>query len=177
MTDPGHARKQFPLADILSVTTGTLVSRRKMDGVCDLVAFITATPTAPRFMDRAAIRALLANTDDARAELIRQHPFLDDIAPPVGLDNADLYSWLVAAEEANGSELTVRCPHNSLPPHVIAAIDQFEASFKDGIAKLRDSFAQFTDVLDDAAARMRELAAAFHDEETGQGDDKKAGTP
>lgn len=177
MTDIGHARKTFPLADVLSVTTGRLVSRRKMDGVCDLVAFLTGTKPAPRFMSPDDVLDLLARTSSARAELVRQHPFLAELAPPAALDDADLYGWLVTAQETRGTELTVRCPHNSLPPHAIAAFDQFEASFKDGIAKIRDSFAQFTDVLDDAAARMRELAAAFHDEETGQGDDKKAGTP
>ena len=177
MTDIGHAHRTFPLADVLSVTTSRLVSRRKMDGVCDLVTFLTNTKPARRSMSPDDVLDLLACASSARAELARQHPFLAELAPPVGLDDADLYGWLVAAEEANGTELTVRCPHNSLPPHAIAAIDQFEASFKDGIAKMRDGFAQFTDVLDDAAARMRELAAAFHDEETGQGDDKKAGTP
>lgn len=172
MTDPGHTRKAFPLADILSVTTGVLVSRRKMDGLCELVAFLTNTAPSPRFMSPADVLNLSIHAQAAKAELIRQYPFLAELAPPAGLDDTDLYGWLIQVEETHGLELTVRCPHNHLTPRQVAAFDQLDASVKDGAAKIQASLGRFTDALSDAAKKMNDLAAALQSEPE-QADDER----
>ena len=60
--------RQFELGDILSVTTGRLVSRRHVTALYDLMGFMTGenlmTHQLPRAMDACA------------PELIRQHPWL-----------------------------------------------------------------------------------------------------
>jgi hypothetical protein len=148
MADIGRAHRSFPLADVLSVTTGTLLSRRRMDGVCDLVAYLT---------------------DTARTELLRQHPILDGLIPPAGLDHADLYSWLVATEETHGLELTIRCPHPHPTPREIAAFDQVMAGFKESTARLVESFAGFAETVANFSESLQDLAAALEaDPDPGQ---------
>ena len=169
MADIGRAHRSFPLADVLSVTTGTLLSRRRMDGVCDLVAYLTDTAPPLRFMDEDHIRALLADTATARTELLRQHPILDGLIPPAGLDHADLYSWLVATEETHGLELTIRCPHPHPTPREIAAFDQVMAGFKESTARLVESFAGFAETVANFSESLQDLAAALEaDPDPGQ---------
>ncbi|WP_159052397.1 hypothetical protein [Streptomyces longwoodensis] len=91
--------RTFPLADLLSVTTPALLSRRGMEGLGDLLAHMTGETLAPWQFLRAA--------DECAAALCDQHPFLRDLQPPKGVDKADLYAWLVEAERAHGGLIRV----------------------------------------------------------------------
>lgn len=69
-----NTAKTFHLGDILSATTGKLVSTRHIEGVYDILGFMTGenlmTHQLPRAMREAA------------PEILRQHPDLADIHPP-----------------------------------------------------------------------------------------------
>lgn len=95
--------RPFPLADVLSVTTPALLSRRGMDGLGDLLQYMTGDTLAQWQYLRAA--------DVAAAALCAQHPFLAELQPPQGIDKADLYAWLVEAEHAHGEAILV-APHS-----------------------------------------------------------------
>jgi hypothetical protein len=91
--------RPFPLADILSVTTPALLSRRGMEGLGDLLNYMTGDDLKTWQYLRAA--------DECASALHDQHPFLADLQPPNGVDKADLYAWLVEAERQHGEELAV----------------------------------------------------------------------
>jgi len=88
-----------PLADVLSVTTPALLSRRKMDGLKDLLNYMTG--------DELETWQFLRAADECAAALCDQHPFLAGLQPPKGLDKADLYAWLIEAERTHGEEVEV----------------------------------------------------------------------
>lgn len=92
--------RAFPLADVLSVTTGRLLSARKMDGLTDLLNWMTG--------DDLEIWQLLRAADEARPALIAQHPFLADLQPPAGLSKLGLHMWLTTAILKTGGMPTVR---------------------------------------------------------------------
>ncbi|WP_407916236.1 hypothetical protein [Kitasatospora sp. NE20-6] len=89
----------FPLADILSVTTEKLLSRRRTDGVADLLDWMTGDRLEPSQVPRA--------TDECKAELVAQHPFLADLEPSDVRSEAELAAWLVEAERVHGEYLEV----------------------------------------------------------------------
>ncbi len=94
--------QHWPLADVLSITTSHLLSRRTMAGVTDLLSWMTGERLRRWQLPRAA--------DAASTALTAQHPWLVDLsasAPPSGTAPADLYAWLVEAERVHGSELPV----------------------------------------------------------------------
>lgn len=91
--------RAFPLADILSVTTGKLLSHRHIEGVYDILGFMTGESLMTHQLPRAA--------DACRPSLIAQHPDLDGVDPTPDLDHDNLYVWLLDAERQYGSELLV----------------------------------------------------------------------
>ncbi|MGW6418832.1 DUF7736 domain-containing protein [Streptomyces sp. NPDC055055] len=91
--------RSFPLADVLSVTTGQLLSRRHMAGLYDLLGFMTGQDVYTHQLGTAA--------DAAAPALKAQHPFLVDLQPPADSDPADLMAWLVNAEREHGESLAV----------------------------------------------------------------------
>jgi len=91
--------RQFPLADILSVTTEKLLSRRRMDGVADLLNWMTG--------DRLELWQMLRASDECEKALLAQHPFLADLKVPQVRNRAGLYTWLVESERIHGEHLIV----------------------------------------------------------------------
>lgn len=61
--------KKFYLGDVLSVTTGRLLSPRGMDGVYDILNFMTGDNLFTHQLPRAV--------DECKPHLLRQHPELD----------------------------------------------------------------------------------------------------
>ncbi|GGW15763.1 hypothetical protein GCM10018980_51730 [Streptomyces capoamus] len=92
--------RAFALADVLSVTTEKLLSRRHMDGIYDILSYMTGqslfTPQLPDACDKA------------KPALLEQHPQLVDVCPPDGLDRHDLLAWLTEAERVHGETLDVQ---------------------------------------------------------------------
>lgn len=91
--------KTFPLADILSITTGKLLSRNHIAGVYQILGHMTGddlfTHQLPRAMDACA------------PALIEQHPFLAAVVPPAEADPTDLFAWLLSIEQEHGTERPV----------------------------------------------------------------------
>jgi len=91
--------RSVPLADVLSVTTPTLLSARKMDGLIDLLNWMTG--------DELELWQLLRAADECAPALIAQHPALEGLAPPPGCSEPALRVWLSNAERQHGTHLEV----------------------------------------------------------------------
>jgi hypothetical protein len=87
----------FPLADVLTVTTGRLLSHDHMDGLYRILNYLTGDNLMTHQLGRAA--------ETCRPALIRQHPWLADVAPPEDIDMPDLFAWLAAQESIHGDAL------------------------------------------------------------------------
>jgi hypothetical protein len=88
------------LADILSITTGRLLSRSRMEGIYRILNDLTGDNLMTHQLPRAE--------DHCAPGLIAQHPFLADVTPPAeGCALADLMAWLEALEQQHGTELEV----------------------------------------------------------------------
>jgi hypothetical protein len=96
--------RDFTLDDILTVTTGRLLSRRHMDGLYDLLGYMTGDNLMTHQLPRAA--------DACAPALLDQHPHLRGVEPPADIDPADLLAWIVNAEGEHGETL----PVTPLPP-------------------------------------------------------------
>jgi hypothetical protein len=66
--------RPFRLGDILTITTGRLVSPRHMDGVYDILNWMTGDNLFTHQIPRA--------TDECRGPLLAQHPDLAGVAAP-----------------------------------------------------------------------------------------------
>lgn len=75
------SKKSFHLSDILSVSTGCLVSRNHMGGVYQVLNHMTG--------DNLFTHQLLVANPIMQKELIRQLPFLEGIPKPTDLKNAE----------------------------------------------------------------------------------------
>lgn len=91
--------RSIPLADVLSVTTDRLLSRRHVAGIYDLLRHMTGQDVYTHQLGKVA--------DACAPELEAQHPFLVDLKPPASLDVPDLMAWLLEAERIHGEEIVV----------------------------------------------------------------------
>ena len=73
--------RQFHLGDILSVTTGRLVSPRKMEGVYDICDFLTGDQNYTHQLPRAA--------RECTPWIFKQHPQLE----AVEYEHVDTHNW------------------------------------------------------------------------------------
>lgn len=64
-------RRSFHIGDVLSITTGRLLSLRHMEGVYDILNFMTGDNLFTHQLPRAS--------DECRPYLLRQHPELKDV--------------------------------------------------------------------------------------------------
>ncbi|MFF8178464.1 hypothetical protein [Streptomyces chartreusis] len=96
--------RDFALADILTMTTGRLLSSRHMEGVYDIANWMTGDNLMTHQIPRAA--------DACGKALLAQHPQLTDVAPPDDIDAPDLMAWLSDTERQHGQHLPVA----PLPP-------------------------------------------------------------
>ncbi|MFJ6559962.1 hypothetical protein ACIQMV_08775 [Streptomyces sp. NPDC091412] len=94
-----NSARTFPLADILTMTTGRLLSARHMDGVYDIANWMTGESLMTHQLPRAA--------DACGPALLAQHPQLKGVEPPAGVDAPDLMAWLANTEREYGHELSV----------------------------------------------------------------------
>lgn len=79
--------KTFHLGDILSITTGCLVSPRHIDGVYDILNHMTGDNLFTHQLPRAA--------DECKPHLLAQHPDLANVEVPDEFDGKDhVYEWL-----------------------------------------------------------------------------------
>ncbi len=90
--------REFHLGDILSITTGHLVSPRHIDGVYDILNFMTRDNLFTHQLPRAC--------DECKPYLLRQYPQLEGIdASQVNVDNWQ--EWLAGQGKVYGEHLSV----------------------------------------------------------------------
>jgi hypothetical protein len=93
-------RRSFHVGDVLTVTTGKLVSPRHMDGVYDILNFMTGDNLFTHQLPRAA--------DECAPALLAQHPDLADVEVPEDFGSeAAVCEWLEAQMAWLGRELPV----------------------------------------------------------------------
>lgn len=90
--------KQFHIGDILSVTTGTLVSPRLITGVYDILGFMTGESLYTHQLPRVS--------DEAAPVLLRQHPQLASVDAR-GVTPENHKAWLAEQVERYGETLPV----------------------------------------------------------------------
>ncbi|MFJ7111769.1 hypothetical protein ACIQW4_01145 [Streptomyces albogriseolus] len=91
--------RNYPLADILTMTTGRLLSPRHMDGVYAIANYMTGDTLMTHQLPRAA--------DACGPALLAQLPQLQGVEPPASIDVPDLMAWLANAEREHGEHLPV----------------------------------------------------------------------
>lgn len=93
--------KIFHIGDVLSVTTRRLVSPRYMDGVYDLVRYLTdSEPQLDRLADTMAV---------CKRYLLELHPQFEDLnVDEVEFEN--WRNWLQAQQATHGEWIEVRHP-------------------------------------------------------------------
>jgi hypothetical protein len=80
-------KRDFHLGDILSVTTGRLVSPRHVDGVYDLLGFMVGEPLWTHQIPRVA--------EECAGPLLAKHPQLVDVQVPAQFDGKEhVLAWL-----------------------------------------------------------------------------------
>lgn len=88
--------RTFHLGDLVSVVTGRLVSPRLMDGVYDVVDYVTGQAHYTHQLPRAC--------KEIAPELIRQHPWLARVTVPEWVDNDESCArWLRRVTERWGT--------------------------------------------------------------------------
>lgn len=87
--------RDFHLGDILSVTTGLLVSPRHIEGVYDILNWMTGDNLFTHQLPRAG--------EECQGPLLRQHPDLADVQIPDEFDGKEhVERWLVEQVERFG---------------------------------------------------------------------------
>lgn len=105
--------KDFHLGDILSITTSHLVSPRHIDGVYDILGWMTGEPLWTHQLPRAS--------RECQPFLLQQHPDLTAVKFPEGLEGeAGVAAWL-AEQVAVYGEMRPVAPlasedHTSIDP-------------------------------------------------------------
>lgn len=90
--------RDFGIDDVLTVTTGRLVSRRHMEGAYDILGYMTGERLFTHQLPRAA--------DQVRPEILRQHPELANVEVPEEFNGEDeIWSWLSRQETVYGKTL------------------------------------------------------------------------
>jgi hypothetical protein len=138
--------REFPLADVLSITTPYLLSRRRMDGVCELVDWMTFSAPTPDQIDLRAWSGLKLRTNLARKSLLRQYPHLEGLRPRTEADEADLISWLIEQERVHGPQLTV---------------ERAEVEMRDAFEAVAKAMAPIQVLMKELATKVGEAARTF----------------
>jgi hypothetical protein len=96
MTEP----RNFHLGDVLTITTGRLVSPDHIGGVYNILDFMTGDNLFTHQLPRAS--------DECRPALLAQHPQLREVEVPEEFDDKEhVDRWLAEQTERYGTELPV----------------------------------------------------------------------
>lgn len=92
--------RDFPLGAILSITDGHLVARNHIDGVYEILNWMTGDNLFTHQLPRAS--------KECRPYLLAQHPQLEAVVFPDGIEGAEaVYAWLDEQEAIYGETLPV----------------------------------------------------------------------
>lgn len=86
--------RTFHLGDILTITTGRLVTPRHMDGVYDILNFMTGDNLFTHQLPRAC--------DECQGPMLAQHPDLAGIEVPDLDGEAEVVAWLAVQVDRFG---------------------------------------------------------------------------
>lgn len=100
---------KMPLADLLSVTTGVLLSHDHIGGVYRVLNFLTD--------DSLMTHQLPAAVEVMRPVLLRQLPWLESLAAPKGVTTEELLAWRDWAETEYGTEHEVTAEPSAWGEH------------------------------------------------------------
>jgi hypothetical protein len=90
--------RDFPLADVLSVTTGCMLSDH-VDGLYRILNHLTGDSPVTHQLGRAA--------EACRPGVIEQHPQLAGVVPPEGIDVPEVMAWIAEQERVHGDSLVL----------------------------------------------------------------------
>lgn len=93
-----HENKTFHIGDVLSITTGKLVSPRHMDGIYDILNFMLGANLFTHQLGYAS--------EECRPVLLKQFPQLAEVDAS-GVNENNLASWLVEQSTKYGEYLEV----------------------------------------------------------------------
>jgi len=111
--------RSFHLGDILSITTRRLLSPRHMDGVYDILNYLTGDDLCTHQLPRAARQCTPL--------LLAQHPFLQTIAVPKHLSGTDAwYAWRDEQVERYGEQ------------HLLQPLPPAQRCIRDPIEELKE---------------------------------------
>lgn len=93
--------RDFDLGDILSITDGALVSPRHIEGIYDILNFMTGDNLMTHQLPRAM--------RECQEPLLAQHPRLRGVGLPEGVEHTKdaVYAWLDSAKVVYGDTLPV----------------------------------------------------------------------
>lgn len=91
--------KDFELGDVLSITTGRLLSRRRMDGVYEILNYMTDDNLFTHQLPRAG--------DECKPVLLAHYPQLAEIEVPEFENQDAMWRWLDEQETKYGKNLPV----------------------------------------------------------------------
>lgn len=91
--------ESFPLADILTITTGRFLGRDGVDGIYRILNYLTGDNLYTHQLTRAA--------EACRPALLSEHARLGQLPLPEDLRTSSLEAWLAEQERTHGKSLTV----------------------------------------------------------------------
>lgn len=91
--------RTFHLGDILSITTGRLVSPRHIDGVYDILSYMTDDSLFSHQLRRAS--------DECKPHILAQHPELEEIDASV-VNGENWKQWLAEQVAKYGEQLEIK---------------------------------------------------------------------
>lgn len=91
--------KEFHLGDVLSITTGRLVSPRHMDGIYDILNFLTGDNLFTHQLPRAS--------DECKPHLLEQFPQLKEVDASA-VNGKNYKQWLAKQVAKYGEKFTVK---------------------------------------------------------------------
>lgn len=91
--------RSFHLGDILSITTGRLVSPRHIDGVYDILNYMTDDNLFTHQLPRAS--------DECKPHILAQHPELEEIDAS-GVNGENWKQWLEEQVAKYGEQLEIK---------------------------------------------------------------------
>jgi hypothetical protein len=94
-----QSERAFELGDVLSVTTGRLVARRRIEAVYDILNFMTG--------DNLFTHALPRACGECRPALLARHPWLSTVEVPDQFEAEDVMPWLARQEAQYGPTVMV----------------------------------------------------------------------
>ena len=106
--------KEFHLGDVLSVTTGWMLSPCGMDGLLDILNFTMGLKNEYR-IDGGLPFSLIYVADRCKAELFKQFPQLRKVNTS-GLNKENYKTWLAKQIAKYGETLTVKQSQRAVKP-------------------------------------------------------------